>query len=188
MNEQRISAALVDYESGAILDYAYENEGYKKYNIDNLENQRQFLQENKTNFLKDSTFVKTFDATERYIREILTEPEYQLAMKLSHYAGYNDGILRKYTKSDSITLTLKDMAVVTNNTYDHVRKTVKKLIDKDIMGKARYIDFYPDFNGKDRTIYFMNPYIFFRGTNVRKKLLEYFDYTFWQKIHDDFNS
>lgn len=64
---------IIDLDSGEILDEANEHEGYKKINLDNRQKQREYLSNNKPNFLKESSFVKSFDAVEDYLRFALTE-------------------------------------------------------------------------------------------------------------------
>lgn len=54
------------------------------------------------------------------------------------------------------------------------------------MNKTKLLKIYPESQLKDCTVYFINPFIYFRGTDINKKILEYFDNIFWQKLHDDY--
>ena len=110
------------------------------------------------------------------VNQDLTTKEKAVLFEIIPLISYKDGILRYNNQ----ILDLKEMCELLREDYDGFRKVIKSLITKEIIKK---IDVVSDAN-KYRTqkAYVVNPYIFFKGTDIQRDILSHFINSKWADI------
>lgn len=137
--------------------------------------QTEFSRTHISNFNKETGYVKLYNGVIPLLNEHLTPREFKFVMMLTDYIGYFDCVLR----NGRDVLTLKDLSVELDFSYDVVRKIVPALIQKGIMSEYKVCDAR---NKKKFTkSYVVNPYLFFRGKYLNKEVSRLFEKSGWQE-------
>ncbi|AMJ41709.1 hypothetical protein [Anaerotignum propionicum] len=128
-----------------------------------------------TNFNKTVPFVKVYlcDCNELY--EELTGTEVITISTLINYISYNDNILRINDKPMKIT----DIADIIHRDYTNVKKLVASLEKKDVIKKIKWFD---EKCNKEMNCIAVNPYLFFRGRDIKRGIVELFKDSKWSKV------
>ena len=114
-------------------------------------------------------FVKCFINKDLTVANELTGAEHQILSYLYNFISYNSQIL---AHENGKILNIEHISDVFNVSEDRIRKIMKSLVDKKILGKHR--------TGHEIT-YIMNPFIFQKGTRISKDIVKLFKDTKWAK-------
>lgn len=124
------------------------------------------------NFNSKNSFVKTYrDVTGKLVKE-LTSTEFLLIHALIPFISYSDNILRDNKKF----LTIRNISdSVLKKEYKWTRDLISSLEKKDVIKKIKWTD-----DGKkERNCIVVNPYICFRGADIRREIVELFEKSKW---------
>ncbi len=126
-------------------------------------------------FNKKVPFVKVYlcDCNELY--EDLTGTEVITISTLINYISYKDNILRLNKKPMKIT----DIKELTHRDYDNTKKLIASLEKKDVIRKLKWFD---EESNKEMNCIAVNPFLFFRGSDIRKEIVELFKDSKWSKV------
>ena len=124
------------------------------------------------NFNKEQSFVKIYDNTISILEAALTAPEFKFALCLIPHISYEDCIIRETQNRNSKILTIKDLSELHGYTYGNARKLSMSLKQKGIIAKHSLSDIIP--SAAQQTVYTVNPFIFFRGSDILNTIYEYY--------------
>lgn len=115
-----------------------------------------------------SKFIKLYEMEmERLMnKEIINFEILGFLTWLSKYLNYEDNSL---INKDGTYLTQKDIIEITGWHKNKVSKTVKSLIENEILYEKKQEE------DKRKSKYFMNPNLFFKGKNIDKDIKEFYD-------------
>lgn len=168
-NEREKIGTIVDTD-GVIMGELYEGDKIV------TKNQDEYKHKYVTNFQKKEAFVKLFiNPIETLFKELPTK-EFAVAIAISPFVSYKDGILR-YNGKIADVRTISDEL---NENYDVFRKTIASLISKEILGKVeRQSDTYAN---KTKQCLVVNPYLYLRGQDIEKEIIDKFKGSKWANI------
>lgn len=136
------------------------------------ENQDKYIRTHKLKFNGNVGFIKFYNGAASELCKVLTPSELSVLFKLIDYIGY-DCILRVHNK----VLCMQDMASILNLNYSTIRKIIPKLIKRDIIKHCTI----SQADGSETKYYIVNPFLFFRGSDIDKCILDEFKNSEWQK-------
>lgn len=170
-NEQtknRIGMLVNDY--GEILDEFYDG--------DRIVRKKQATYNNNhiINFNKDVTFVKVFPNQIPILLKELSTKEFATVMSLMLFVSYNDCILR----CDGKIATGKMISDILEEKYETFKKTLASLIKKEIIKKIQMPS--ETCKTKTRNCLVVNPYIYIKGQDINKDILNVFDKSKWNNV------
>lgn len=169
--EKEIMAAIVNPETGKILDYIYSGDKllHKK--------EKQSADTYVYDFNKGRDFVKVFSGVNKLKRK-LTDKEFVVAMQMSDYVCYKDCILRAGGHINGTILSLSRLSELIGVEVHNLRKIINSLIEKGVVSITKV----GDKNNKIIKVITVNPYIYSRGTIITREVLSYFDETEWKDV------
>lgn len=131
-------------------------------------------------FKKKEAFVKVYTNPITALYKELPTKEFAVAMSLMPFISYGDGILRYNGKiADGKTIS----NILCEN-YDTYKRIITSLIKKDILKRIqRPSDTYAN---KTKKCLVVNPYIFLRGQDIEKDIVELFKGSKWANITNEF--
>lgn len=133
----------------------------------------EYAEEYIINFNKKEGFVKMFVNPLVELHRELSTRENSVVMGLIPFISYKDGVLR----CDGKILDIKTMSEILDEEYGGFRKTILSLINKEIIKK---IDIQSDRDpNKMKKCFVVNPFIFFRGTDMKRDIACYFIDSKW---------
>ncbi len=123
--------------------------------------------ENIIRFNRSETFIKVFDT---YLNKVDTTYGLSLAEKgiistLISHISYQDNLLRH---SSGMALRRKDLEDVLGLAHNAVDKHLSSLIKKGVLAKVTV---------KRSNLYYMNPYVAYKGNYIDRTLLNMFKHT-----------
>lgn len=136
-------------------------------------------------FNSDKTFVKIYDDAIPVLQKRLTPPEFKLVICLASYVNFEDCIIRKNTRINADPLSLKDICTMFDYKYDYGRKIIRSLINKGIIAKVNVGSIYEEYSQDNSEVYLINPFIYFRGVNVNRTVVEIFKNSGWNGIGNE---
>ena len=108
----------------------------------------------------------------------LPTKEFAVAMAIMPFISYSDGILRYNGKiADG-----KDISDALGENYETFKRIITSLIKKDILSRVeRQSDTYAN---KKKKCLVVNPYIFLRGQDIEKDIVDLFSGSKWANIEN----
>jgi hypothetical protein len=178
--EKTPRAILINYNSGEIIDTAYDGDKVKITHDDKENNKKAFLDKYDTEFNKGESFVKLYDKTLAILRNNLKPAEFVFAISLAEYISYSDGILRKGGHGNGKFLTMEDLSKEMGVDYNVVRRIMPVLTKKGILCKYEVgcVE-NPKLKVKG---YVCNPWIYMRGTFMDKTIIGLFEKSGWKEL------
>ncbi len=125
-------------------------------------------------------FMKLFISAAERMGEILTSKEIVMVMRLAPYVSYTDCILRMNGRGEVMDVgdIAKALGMEKKNTY----RIVSSLEKKGVMGHHVTGSILPEYKGKARKVYTVNPFIYCKGQYVNRAVYEYYRTSGWQNI------
>ncbi len=127
---------------------------------------------NRTTKVEESPFIKAYTKPMTMLARSLSGPEMNMVYYLGQYISFESGAL-KHVNGELLhrEFIAKEMGQ-SERTVDRILQSLKskKIISHNYVGKE--------------VQYFVNPWIFIKGTRVNKTLYEMFKNSDWAKIHD----
>jgi DNA-binding MarR family transcriptional regulator len=174
-SNQKVKIGSVVDDDGVILTEIYQGDKIIR------ESQTEYNKKYITNFNKKELFVKVYINPIKELWNELSLREYAVASALMQFISYKDGILR----NDGIAINMKDISKLLNMDYDAIRKIIPVLEKKKILSKVkRKSDKYAD---KEKNYYVVNPYLFLRGTDMEKEIVDMFSNSKWANLSENKN-
>ncbi|HHX60331.1 MAG TPA: hypothetical protein GX707_06290 [Epulopiscium sp.] len=161
MDDKVIVAHLVSDNTGEITDAIYpgdrivrgeSSESYRKYVKNKSKDEPSYQKWDLDNFYRANISELTL------LLEDLSQTEKAFLFSISPYISFEDCHLKYHNNADMGT---EDLVRITKMPRNTVYKTIKSLIDKDVL--------YKGMNSKTRQ-YFVNPWIFSKGSRINKVL------------------
>lgn len=153
--------------NGVILGDIYEGDRILHYS------QNQYLENNIINFNRKEAFVKVFINPILSLYLALPTKEFSIAMGIMPFISYKDGILRHEGK----IADMKTISDILNENYDNFRKHIKNLIQYQVLAR---IERPSDVDkSKTRQCLVVNPYIYLRGQDIEKDIVNVFASSPW---------
>lgn len=160
-------------ETKEIIAYAVTPDGEimsELYSGDKIvrEAQSSYPINNIIDFNKKEAFVKVFTSPIINLYKTLTTKESAVLLSIIPFISYSDGILRYNGK----IITIKDICQILEENYDVYSRTIRSLINKNILAKSEVVS---DTNtSKTKKCIVANPYIFMRGQDISKWTVDLF--------------
>ena len=171
-NIEKIRVGTVIGEYGEILNEIYEGDKIVR------QEQNEYKNTHYIGFKKKEAFVKVFVHPITALFKELPTKEYAVTMALMPFISYNDGILRYNGK----IVDGKTISDVLGENYETFKRIITSLIKKEILGRVeRPSDTYAN---KTRKCLVVNPFIFLRGQDIEKDIVEIFQGSKWANIED----
>lgn len=168
--EERIKVGTIVDEYGVVLDSIYEGDKIVRPKQDEYKNKYAI------NFKKGDTFVKVFTNPITELFKELPTKEFAVAMAIMPFISYKDGILR-YNGKIANGKTISDAL---GENYDTFKRIITSLIKKNVLNKIeRPSDTYQN---KTKKCLVVNPFIFLRGQDIEKDIVELFEGSKWANI------
>lgn len=168
--EERIKVGTVVDNDGVILNNIYEGDKIVTPKQDEYKNKYAI------NFKKGDAFVKMFISPLCELYKELSSSECAVVLGTMSFISYKDGILRY----DNKILNVKEICELLDANYETFKRTFANLIKKEVFKKIeRQSDKYAD---KTKKCIVVNPYIFLRGQDIEKSIVEEFSNTKWANI------
>ena len=166
MNKEKdIKSLLVNPDTGAVTGEIYEGD----YII--REKTAEYIQ-NTVEIGKKEKFIKLFDSTIAALGdESLTGNEWKILTTFLQNFRYDSGLV---SFANGNPLYTEDICRLSNIPPRTVFRGMDKLILKKIIAKNK--------TGQE-TKYYMNPFIFCKGTRVNKTLYTMFENSRWRQLH-----
>lgn len=171
----KTTAVLVSVETGEILEEIYEGEKYKKVEHNN------YAKNNVIDFNAEETFVKLYDKVVKLLMESLTATEFVLAISLCQFVCYRDCVLRIGGHNNGKIMNTNDIAEQLNMSPSTVRRLMPGLKEKGIIIKIDVGTILEDKKNNKVIQYIVNPYIYNRGKDVSKWVINLFDKSGWRE-------
>ena len=172
-SKQKIRVGSVVDEDGVILTELYQGDKIVR------ESQSEYKKKYITDFNKKELFVKVYINPIKELWKELSMREYAVASALMQFISYKDGILR----NNGIAINMKDISVLLEMDYDAIRKIIPVLEKKKILAKVkRQSDKYAD---KEKNYIVVNPYLFLRGTDIEKEIVDLFAESKWASLESE---
>ena len=170
--QKRVRVGTVVSEYGEILNEIYEGDKIVRPEQD------EYKRTHIIGFKKKEAFVKVFVHPVTALFKELPTKEYAVTMALMPFISYNDGILRY----DGKIVDGKTISDVLGENYETFKRIITSLIKKDILGRIeRPSDTYAN---KTKKCLVVNPFIFLRGQDIERDIVEMFEGSKWANIED----
>ena len=154
-------------KNGVILGDVYEGDKIVH------QSPNQYLENNIINFNRKEAFVKVFTNPVLSLYLALPAKEFSIAMGIIPFISYKDGVLRHEGKIADI----KTISDILNENYDSFRKHIKNLIQAQVLAR---IERPSDVDkSKTRQCLVVNPYIYLRGQDIEKDIVNVFSSSPW---------
>ena len=168
--QEKVRVGTVIGEYGEILNEIYEGDKIVRQEQDEYKNTHII------GFKKKEAFVKVFVHPITALFKELPTKEYAVTMALMPFISYNDGILRY----DGKIVDGKTISDVLGENYETFKRIITSLIKKDILGRVeRPSDTYAN---KTKKCLVVNPYIFLRGQDIERDIVDMFSGSKWANI------
>ena len=172
-SNQKVKVGSVVDEDGVILTELYQGDKIVR------ETQSEYKKKYITDFKKKELFVKVYINPLEELWNELTIREYAVASVLMRFISYKDGILR----NNGVAINMKDISSLLKMDYDAIRKIIPALEKKKILAKVkRQSDKYAD---KEKNYIVVNPYLFLRGTDIEKEIVDLFADSKWASLESE---
>ena len=169
--------SLVNSETGEILDEFNAGDKISVQRSSQIEYVKTHIQ----NFNADKSFIKIYDDVVPLLEKHLTNPEFKFVIILSPHVSYEDCIIRETTNRKSKILGISDIAEIHGYTYDYAKKIMASLKRKGVIGKHDSGSILPGVT-ESKTVYTVNPYIYFRGNNINTAIYSFYENSGWKEL------
>lgn len=172
--KQRVQIGYVVSNDGEIMKNIYEGDRLIHPKQDEYKNKHHI------NFKKGEAFVKVFTNPIPALYKELPTKEFAVAMAIMPFISYKDGILR-YNGKIVDGKTISDLLC---ENYETFKRIITALIKKDILKRVkRPSDTYAN---KEKNCIVVNPFIYLRGQDIEKEIVDLFKETKWATLYDEF--
>jgi DNA-binding MarR family transcriptional regulator len=137
--------------------------------------QSEYAEKHIINFNRKVPFVKVYLCECNELYDDLTGTEVIVISSLINYISYDDNILR----IDKKPMKIKDIAELVHKDYTNMKKLISSLEKKEVIKKIKWFD---EKRNKEMSCIAVNPFLFFRGNDIRKEIIEVFSNSKWSKI------
>ena len=122
---------------------------------------------------KEKSFIKLFENTIVALgNEALTGNQWRVLTTIIKYFRYDSGLV---SFRNGKPLTVEDISNISKLPLSSCFMAVDKLVQKKIIGKSKV--------GHDIK-YYMNPFIFCRGTRINRTLFTMFENSRWKNLYE----
>lgn len=142
----------------------------------------EYLQKDGINFNKDKSFVKLYDDVIPLLDKYLTPQEIKYLIVIAQHVSFSDCVIRKTNNNVSEAIGISEFAKIHDYNYDSARKVFKSLKKKGLIIYVEVETIFPEYIGKVKNMYLVNPYIYFRGENLNETVKALFDQTGWKDM------
>ena len=120
--------------------------------------------------------MKIFTDTVIDLFKEMSSKEFAVALAITPFISYKDGILRYNGKIADVRV----ISEVLQENYETFRRTISSLEEKGILAKVeRQSDTYQN---KTKKCIAVNPYIFLKGQDIEKDIVNKFKDTKWANL------
>lgn len=169
-NKEKVRVGTVVGEYGEILGEIYEGDKIVR------KEQDEYKRKHYISFQKKEAFVKVFTNPITDLFKELPTKEFAVAMAIMPFISYSDGILRYEGK----ILDGKEISDLLGENYETFKRVITALIKKGVLNRViRPSDTYAN---KTKKCLVVNPYIFLRGQDIEKDIVNLFSETRWANI------
>lgn len=133
-------------------------------------------------FNKGVEFVKLYENIIPKLIQELTPSEVTFMLALSPLVSYVDCVIRRTSNKNSDVATSKEIAMALNMDESKVRRLLSSLKKKGVIGKCSTGSILPEYYGKKKNVYLVNPYIYFKGVSISPFALEVFNNSGWKEL------
>lgn len=169
---------IVDATTGQITSEIYEDD---RVSITRAA-QDHYAATHVINFNKDKSFVKIYDDVVPLLEKYLTPREFRFAICLAPHVSFEDCIIRQSKDRRSKPINIKELAELHEMNYDTTKKIMQSLKQKGVIGKHETGSILHDYNGRYGTIYTVNPFIYFRGSDMLNPVYSFYMESGWQEL------
>lgn len=154
-----VIASVVSNETGEVINEIYEGDRIirKKDKHDNYIH----------DFRKNDPFVKLYIGVNE-LRKVLSLSEFAVAISLADFICYDDCLIRKGGNNNGHLLTVKELADDMNIPYESLRKTMRSLKKKGIIGEHKT-------GCPEHIAITVNPNIYHKGVKVNETIAALFE-------------
>ena len=138
-------------------------------------------------FNKGEEFVKLYDEVVPQLKKQLTTTEIIFVLELSPHVSYKDCIIRKTGQTNSTILTAQTIAKELEMDYGKVRRLIGSLKKKGVIAQCETGNIIPEYYGKAKRSYLVNPYIYFRGVKINPTVKAIFEESGWASYSESNN-
>ena len=142
------------------------------------------IEEEKIPFLEGAKFLKLYDVAVPELVKRLTPVEVTFVLLILPLVSYEDCIIRRGNSRQFDVANEREIAELINMEYSKTRRLIKSLIDKGVMGKHETGTITNKYYGKRNRVYTVNPYIFFRGSEVYRTVVDFYSKSGWKELFD----
>lgn len=151
---------------------------------DKEKKKQEYLDTHEMSFKKKQTFIKLYTDIVPYLMKYTTSAELIFLINISRFVSWEDCIIRESTNGNSHIVSMKELAELLNMNYGVVRRLIASLKKKGIIGKHETGTILPNKDNSVKIAYTVNPHIFFRGVNVNKSVLAFYEDSGWSDLLD----
>lgn len=173
-----ITDYIINADTGEITGEVYEGD---RLHV-RRETQDKYASFHITDFNKGKSFVKIYDEVIPLLEKYLKAPEFKMAICIAPHVSYEDCIIRESCNRNSKILTLKDFAAIHDYKYDYVKKIMLSLKKKGVIGKHETGNILEGYTGRYGTVYTVNPYIYFRGSDMISPVYSFYSSSGWKEL------
>ena len=170
--------ALINYETGEIEDEYYEGD---RLTLRRSE-QDDYAATHVIDFNKGKSFVKIYDDVVPLLEKYLTLSEFKLAISLMIHVSYEDCIIRRTRDRRSEIINIKKLSEIHDMNYDYTKKLMMSLKKKGVVGKHETGTILSDCEQRINTIYTVNPFIYFRGSDLLTPVHSFYINSGWKEL------
>lgn len=129
----------------------------------------------------NESYIRLYDNYLPLLHNRLMTAEFKLFLCLGSYVCA-DCIIHKTKNQNSAILTMYEIPEVTGVKYDNLRQLFKHLQNKGLIAKHDVTDILPDYHGKTKYAYTVNPFIYHRGNEINDIVYNYYTNINWEKL------
>lgn len=136
------------------------------------------------NFNEGKSFVKLYTGGLNILRQHLTPTEFVFAISLAEFVTWEDCVLRASSNGHSHIITAKELSELLDMDYNVVRRLIAALKKKGVIGKHDTGSIIDNSDIKIKSVYTVNPYVFFKGINANRTVTAFYEHTGWRELMD----
>ena len=133
-------------------------------------------------FNKGKSFVKLYDEVIPDLVEHLSGTELKYVISMAQHVSYKDCVLRKTNNNLSEPISASEFCKkIHGYNYESGRKIFNSLKKKGVIAYIEVGTVFPDYIGRVDKMYLVNPYIYFRGSDINDTVKTIFDESGWKE-------
>lgn len=138
---------------------------------------KEHIEKYQDDFNEDQPFVKCFTNISLQLVKQLSPIECKILIALTSFVCYEDCMIRQDGRINRDILSVQDLAKILNMKYDTLQRIIRSLNIKGVLAILKVGA--GDGSKKTKKALIVNPYIYVRGTSVKRTTLSMFDSTIW---------